>query len=232
MAPPVFVHGVGVGDTGTSSALVQSFTTGVGETYLVVAQFTFLAANPATVASVTFGATPITERITLADTGGPSIRGYIHSAVVPASTTADVTVTWAGNNSNAVVAIAGFSGVNSIGTAVSGKRELGAGSGDVSATAVVTGGTLLFGCCGNAQPDTFTKNAAQTELIALFQDGASQVEMHVTSGGVGGTTPTWNGDPINDSAIVLALPLEGVDDGSGSGGALTRLRLHKTLFGF
>lgn len=228
MAKPTFVHGIGVGDTATNTATSQSFTTGVGETYMLVFSYSRVGGTAATISSVVFGATTLSQLITLADSNS-SIRGYIHGAIVPASTTANVVVTWAGTNSNAVVGICGFSGVTSVGTPQSAVKEPGTGQGAVGPTIVVSGDTLAVGACGNAQADTMTKDASLSAIIALFQDGASVVEEETTSGSTAAGVVQWTGNPTNDSAIVLAIPLLGT--ASASGNPQVVARYHRYHFG-
>jgi hypothetical protein len=202
---PTLGHVTTVGDTGTSTDTVQSFTTAAGETYLVVC-VGIKGPSMSSVQAVTFGATALTLRKDQLDTNS-SLRATLYSGVVPASTTANVTVDYLGGNANAVIAIRAYVGVVSIGTAVSGITAA-ATSLNVTLTGVTNARCVDFIVTAEADANP-TLGAGQGTEFTRFQDGAFVIEMDgsfanaVTS--MGWTDLTHP----NDDAVMIAMPLLG-----------------------
>lgn len=193
------------GDTGTSTPTVISHTTGASGTWM--ATWVGIRGSGGTVSTITFGATALAQRATILVTGG-QCRLYLWDATVPASTTADVTVTYAGTNSNAVVAVTSFNGVVGVGTAVT--TEITAGT-EISSVVTSQSTDLVVDATCMPASQTPTIGAGQTANFTTFQDGASQVSMAGSreTGAAGTTTMSWSGLSLSNGNVAqIAYPLQ------------------------
>jgi hypothetical protein len=205
VTPPTLGHVTTVGDTGTTTDTVQSFTTAADENYLLVC-VGIRGVSMSSIGGVSFGATALTALKDQLDTNG-SLRATLYGGTVPPGTTANVTVDYVGGNANAVIAIRAYKGVGSVGTAVAAFTAAG------TSLSVTLAGVTNARCvdfivthAGDANP---TLGAGQATEFTRFHDGASQVEMDGSFIGAA-TTMQWTGlNHGNDDAVMIAVPLLG-----------------------
>lgn len=199
--PPVVGTPGTQGDTGTNTPTTRSYTTGAGETYLLV-KVGIVGVSVGNVATVTFGAASLTKLIEASSSG---IYGALFGGVVPAGTTATVTVTYGGgSNANGTVAITSYANVVSAGTP---KSNVATGATSTltfdQSGAHVRATDFIATHFGDNDP-----TAGATQEYASFQDGGNQCKQEGQHGIAATLTYTGLNHPNRD-AIHLGVPLLG-----------------------
>jgi hypothetical protein len=193
--------------TNTSSPVTFSYTTATGETYLLVR--VSLAGTDAYVAGVTFGATALAKLLAV-NSSDARVRVEVWGGVVPASTTATVTVTFAttGFNRNATVVGEAYAGVASVGTPKSSIQSAGTTSSITFDAGDVGAASLVVDVVGGSASDA-TGTPSGTLDYGGFADAAFQTKQR-GSHAVNTATLSWSGlNHGNSDTVQVGVPLKG-----------------------
>lgn len=207
---------------GQATSLTVAFTTSATEDYMIV-RIALRGTGPATVSSVVFNGTSNLTKLKEDTSTTGSIEASIWGGTVPTGTTGNVVATF--GLGRAAMGVNAYTGVVSVGTAVSDIKTTGTTS-SVTLTGVEAARCVstVSTCAGDNNP---VAGDGQTAEFTRVADDAAQVEIDGFGVDEASTISLSGLNHANGASIYIGVPLVGTPISTGKAAPyITRLHKH------